>query len=351
MPLENLNVARVCLHEVYKRTDDRNVVPPSFATGLLDLDDRGLAAFEARVVAAFRSGAKCMEMTINEIDETSVAARGVAMVGVSDNQFVRRSRAFAEMLASAQTSRQYPGGLVVVFDGTVGNPATRFFGIMKAEMHEGFVKRADMQATFVDSLFLSPKTKLYKIGLFVANDVRVRDLPDGWTATVYDAQLTAVQRDSAALYFHESFLGLTVPENSAQQTKIFFQKTKEFIAEAAIDEDQRVGLHNSLYTYLKHDRSPTIQVSRFADAYMPDDVAMDYQRYMRRERFPVGAVQKDLTEISGRLRTRRLRFANRITLTGPADAINEFVSVEEIRGERGASWTRITVRSQLESQD
>lgn len=66
-------------------------------------------------------------------------------------------------------------------------------------MHEAFLKGANLQATFVDSVFLSPKTKLYKIGLFVANAHPAGGLPDGWTATVYDSQLTAAERDGAAL--------------------------------------------------------------------------------------------------------------------------------------------------------
>ena len=238
-----------------------------------------------------------------------------------------------------------------MFDGTVGHPATPYFRIMKAELHEGFLKQADLQATFVDSLFLSPKTKLYKIGLFVAHPGPRRDLPDGGTVTVYDSQLTAAQRDGAALYFHERFLGLVTPENSAHRTKQFFQKTREFIASAQMPMEQKVDLYNGLYTYMKVDRSPTIQVGTFADSYLPDGLGRDYRQFMHRERFPERAIQKDLSEVAGSLRMRKFRFPQRITLSGPPDAISDLVVVEGVEAPDGGSWTRITVRGQIEGQE
>ena len=110
-----------------------------------------------------------MAMNIKRVEAEDIAARGAAIVLTTDGEFVRQSHAFADKLAEAQTSRQYPGGLVVVFDGSVGRESLPFFGVMKAELHEGFLKQDDLQATFVQDLFLTPKTKLYKIGMFVAS--------------------------------------------------------------------------------------------------------------------------------------------------------------------------------------
>jgi hypothetical protein len=86
------------------------------------------------------------------------------------------------------------------------------------------VKTRDLQATFVNDLFLSPKTKLYKIGLFISEGSNPRPtLPQGWSAIVYDSAMTAAQRENAALYFHGRFLGLELPENSAQLVRKFFE--------------------------------------------------------------------------------------------------------------------------------
>lgn len=350
MLLENLVIRRACLHEIYRRADDRSIVNPTFASNLLKLDPRGRSVFESRVLAAFRSGAKCMQMSIGSHQVGSVSALGAELVNVDDEDFIQKSQQFANLLSSAQTSRQHPGGLVVVFDGTVGHPALKFFGIMKAETHEAFLKNNNLQATFVDSVFLSPKTKLYKIGIFVAHSNPPQALPDGWNATVYDSQLTAAERDGAALYFHESFLGLQFPENSAQQTKQFYHKTREFIEAASIEEEQKVDLYNGLYSYLKLDRSPTIQVGTFAGIYMTEELGDSYKEFMRKIRFPEAAVQKDISEINSRMRIRKLRFSNNITLSGPSEAIGELVEVDVIDLEGEMARTQITIRGRLESQ-
>jgi hypothetical protein len=352
VPLENLTINRVCMHEVYRRPDDGGESPPSLAEGLLQLDALAMAAFRSRVIAAFKSSAQCIEMAIVDHGLGSLVAHGAALVAAGTPGFIRESQSIAKRLAGAQQSRSIPGGLIVVFDGTVGNPATPFFGVMKAELHEGFLKGANLQATFVENLFLSPKTKLYKIGLFVSDGARPRPiLPEGWVATVYDSHMTATQRDSVATYFHRTFLGLELPVNSAQKVKQFYQQTKDFIRAAPLTPEQKTDLYNGLYTYLKVNREPTIQVSRFAETYMDDDLADDYGAYMQRNKFPAGAVSKDLSEVQGVLRQRRFRFPRSITLSGPSEAINDLVRVDTVAGDSGDEWTQITIRGQLESQD
>lgn len=352
MPLDNVTIRRVCLHEVHRRPEEGPQLRPSYGQGLLQLNADAMAAFRSRVVAAFKTNAQCMEMSIREHGAGSVIEHGAAIVQVPVHDFVRQSRVFADALASAQASRQIPGGLMVVFDGTLGYPATPFFGLMKAELHEGFIKTNDLQARFVSDLFLSPKTKLYKIGLFVSNGINPRpELPEGWRAVVYDSAMTAAQRDNAAAYFYSIFLGLDIPQNAAQQVKKFFEQTKAFIKASNLPENEKVDLYNGLYSYLKLDRGNTIQTSRFAQTYMQGDLADDYLQHMRQLRFPAGAIAKDITELSGVLRLRKLRFPRAITLSGPPDALRDLVTVDAVEGELGVRWTQITIRGELESQE
>ncbi|MEK1903835.1 MAG: hypothetical protein AAAB19_30120, partial [Rhizobium sp.] len=130
MPLQNLTVNRICLHEVHKRSDVGAVVQPTFGSELLDLRDAAMEAFRSRVIAAFKSSSQCMEMTIRAHGNGSVISNGLQLLQASDEEFIEVSKLFADALAGAQTSRQMPGGLVVIFDGTLGSPATQFFGVM-----------------------------------------------------------------------------------------------------------------------------------------------------------------------------------------------------------------------------
>ena len=352
MPLDNVTIGRICLHEVHRRPDEGPQRKPSYGKGLLRLDERALDAFRSRVVAAFKTNAQCMEMTIREFGAGSVIEHGAELVTKSDPQFVAHSEVFADALANAQGSRQIPGGLMVVFDGTLGFPATPFFGLMKAELHEGFIKTNDLQARFVNDLFLSPKTKLYKIGLFVSDGAAPRpDLPDGWRTIVYDSAMTASQRDAAATYFYSTFLGLDIPQDAAQQVRKFFEETKAFIKASSLPEEQKVDLFNGLYSYLKLDKRNTIQTSRFAATYMEGPLADEYLNHMRQQKFPAAAIAKDLSEVGGVLRWRKLKFPRAITLSGPPDAVRDLVTVDTIAGEDGARWTQVTIRGELQGQE
>jgi hypothetical protein len=83
---------------------------------------------------------------------------------------------------------------------------------------------------------------------------------------------------------------------------------------------------------------------------MDDELGDDYQRHMRREKFPAEAVAKDLAEIAGRMRTRKLRFRDQIMLSGPSEAIAKLVDIASVEGPEGQPWTQLTVHGRLESQ-
>lgn len=353
MALENLTINRICLHEVHRIGNDGKVITPTYGNDLLNLQGDALDAFRSRVIAAFKNNARCMEMCIRDFTPGSAVARGSAFSGLSNSRFVSESKLFADALTTAQSSsRTIPGGLVVVFDGTVGNPATPFFAIMKAELHEGFLKTSDLKAQFVSDLFLSPKTKLYKIGMFISDGTTPRPpLPSGWTPLVYDSAMSTANRDAAATYFYSVFLGLDIPDNAAHQVRNFFDKTKTFISTSSLDPEGKVDLFNSLYTYLKVDQGNTIQVSEFADRFMSDSLGDQYRHHMQQQNFPMTAIRKDLTEVKGSLRLRRFKFTRSIILSGPPEAMSDLVTVSPVVNDGGTTWTQITIRGPIESQE
>lgn len=351
MLLENFSIRRVTLHEVYRRADDGSIQQPLRGTRQLALEGDARRAFQSRIIGAFRSDAKCMEMEVLEPFAGSAAEKGLALLRTNDAGFVRDSFEFAELLAQAQTSRSYPGGIVACFDGLVGHPARRYFAVMKAELQEAFLREDDLQATFVDNLFLSPKAKLYKIAIFVENNEDAARLDERFTPYVFDSNLSARNRDGAATYFHSSFLGLEMPENSAFLVRRFFESSKEFIASADLHPEERVDLFNSLYSYLKVERAPTIQIGEFAERFLAGDVEQQYRDFMRDRGVPGRALPRDLSEVEGQLRMRRVRFPRKIQLSGPPEAVADLVTIEDIEGDNGRQWTRITVRGRVEGQE
>jgi hypothetical protein len=255
-----------------------------------------------------------------------------------------------------QTGQRLPGGIIVVFDGTVGNPARNVVGIIKADTSSGFRRLPDSQMDFVEDIFLGEHLKLYKIGMFVRPlpGARGGPFPDGWDAIVYDANILS-DRGGAAKYFYETFLGCAIPLDAKDLTNKFYSLTQRFIRNAELDEDAKGGLFQALHTYLKVDRAATIQVAAFSEQYLAPELRDPYADFMSAAAYPTNAIQKDITEIRTQVARRKIRFRRDVQLTGSVEAFDDYVTVESIEGERTPngtipSWTRITVKDRILEQ-
>jgi hypothetical protein len=353
--LENLVVQRVVLHEVHKRRHDGALITPRYANQLLALPPDAMDVFKERVVDAMGATSQSMEVDIADAGGQSALAVAASLLGLADAAFVADSAKFADKLAAAQVARNLPGGVLVVFSGTVGAASHPFIGVIKAEKQTGFRERGAALQFFKD-LILTPASKLYKIGFFFREGAGRTALPNGWRAFVYDSHMTTANRDGAAKYFFDTFLGCRIPENSAYMTRSFFEHTRIFIRDLPIEPEQKDDLLTSLYTYLKVDQTPTIQVNSFSATYLPPDRQDDYEGFMQQQNFPLTAVQKDTTDIKGQLRKRRVRFSGSIELTAPPESFQDMITIEAVPGTDGGgqqpgAWTRITIKDRIRVQE
>lgn len=362
MPFQNLVINQVMIHEVFQRQDDRTVVPPRFSDAAVDLDQDALDAMRDRVITAMGSASRSMEMCISQSGPGSAVAIAKRLVDADGPLFVEESKATAEKLTVAQNRRDLPGGILVVFTGTAGHPAKRIIGFIKAETHNGFTRQTApngaLMLRFLTDLILTPQTKLYKIGAFIeANPDAAVPLPAGWRAFIYDDLMTGSNRLKAAQYFYEGFLGCVFPETSARMTKAFHDLTKTFIKGLDVSDERKTDFHNALVTYLKVDRSPTVEVATFAQTYFGEPALRDaYTQFMAGKEFPQNAVAKDLADVAAELRYRKVMFRSDIKLTAPADKFEELIRMRVIDGEVDLQgnipkWTEIIVRDRIRAQE
>lgn len=69
--LSNLVISRLSIHEIYKR-DASGEVPPTLNDQLANLDARGLAELQKRIIEAIGHGSHSIIMDIVHTDEGSV---------------------------------------------------------------------------------------------------------------------------------------------------------------------------------------------------------------------------------------------------------------------------------------
>jgi 37-kD nucleoid-associated bacterial protein len=355
MILENLRVGRILIHEVFQRGDNRKPLTPAYAQGLETLSTEALGVFKERVTEALSAKAKSLEMQIAKWDEGSHLAHAEALLSADDKEFLLMSRGVADRLSDAQMARGVPGGMLIVFDGSAGSPSCQFLGVIKAEIQSGFRRRQDAKSIiteFLNNVFLTPATRLYKIGLMVQIDV-LKHKPNGWKAFVFDNNISQGHREAAAQYFFEAFLGCALPADGAYETGRFFDLAKEFVRKSTMVQEEKRDVIDALITFVKTEKSKTFTSDEFGEKYLPMAMRDPFDKFLQARHFPDRAVIRDVSAMGSKLRRRRFRFGSDIEFTVSPEALDEekatIVSgpAEKFGGKGVDTWTQITIRQPI----
>jgi hypothetical protein len=354
---ENLKVSRIAIHEVFQREDDRKVVPPIYAEALETWPADAITAFRARITEALSAQAKSIELQIVQCDERSHVANARDLIAAPDDQtFLSNSCKTTDRLVAAQLNRNIPGGVLIVFDGTAGASDYPFLGAIKAETQSGFRRLADAKkklvTEFLNNVFLTPATRLYKVSMFVCEASRPK-LPDGWRAFVFDNNILPTKRESAAQYFYEAFLGCVLPEDGAYETSRFFDLTKEFVRKTDLSAAVKRKLVDALITFVQSETSPTFTANEYAERYLPLNLRDPFGKFIDAKQFPARAVVRDVSQMGQKLKRRRFQFGVGIEFTASLEALNNQTVVidsgraSKFGGDGKDPWTQITIKQPM----
>jgi 37-kD nucleoid-associated bacterial protein len=352
MDFKNLSISGIVIHEIFSRTAESGEPKIKFSENLVTLEEDAMNYFNERVMAAVGDNSHSMLMDFidpNADDSTLAVCRQV--VNCDDQNFIVNSKKLAAKLASAQLSRAIPGGILVVFRGTVNSTNMPIVGLIKAEKHAGLSFNEVLAVNFIKDLFLGQQTKLYKVGVFVSlQGGSPTDEPGNWKAKIYDIHMSPSSSSTPAKYFSEAFLGCKLPANAAKLTRDFYEQSKKFITTSGLEKEEQADLLTSLYTYLKVDKSTTIDPGAFAKTYLPTKLTDSYSKFLSEQGIPNSAISKDLSQITNSLKNRRIRFSKGVQLSGTPEAFNELVSIKieyPKEGEVEESYTVITIKDRI----
>lgn len=353
MLFENLRVSRIAVHEVFQRNDDRSIRQPAYADALETLSPEAMGAFGLRMTDALSGQSQSIQMRIARFGADSFTALAEGLIGLSDADFLIRSKEVALKLAEAQLGRRIPGGMLIVFDGTVGATNVPFIGVIKAETQAGFRRSRDGARTvveFLQNIFLTPATRLYKIGMILFDDCAAIT-PAGRRAFVFDSNISVSNREAAAAYFYDSFLGCALPSDGPYETAKFFDLTKEYIRRSDLEPERKRDVIDSLYVFVRDEQDPTFTTDQFGERFLPAEMRDVYDEFMRGRKFTPNAVVRDTSQMGNRLRRRRLKFGTEIELSASPEALARKVEIGAIEGDEvdghRPQWTRIIIREAL----
>lgn len=340
---ENLKISRVTLHHVFKRLPNGERVTPNLGTEVFTPEGDVQRVLRDRLIAVLASNTKSMPVDIEKstADSTFQACRQA--VDADDILLITTSGRIANRLADAQVTQVPTEGFLFVICGTVGAMSSRFVALMKAEPQKGFsVNDQDgISFSLLSNLVLTPASKLYKVGIFIEQDPTQSNSEnsDGWTAHLYDDNMTQANRQNASIYFYDSFLGCVLPKDNAFRTKKLYDLTDSFINDLPVSPEDRSDLKAALYTYLKVDKAENISVDDFADTYFSDDPARmsQYKNYMETMDFSLTSFSKDLQDLGNVLKRRIIKFPSGVKISGSAASIDEMsIETKMLKSETGA---------------
>ncbi|RWN96174.1 nucleoid-associated protein [Mesorhizobium sp.] len=353
MLFENLKVNRVAVHEVFRRNDDKSIQPPAYANNLEVLSAEAMGAFRLRMTDALSGQSQSLQMRIVRFGAGTFLETAEELVGSSDATFLLGSKEIATKLAESQLARRIPGGMVIVFEGTAGAASVPFVGVIKAEIQQGFrrsIAGTNAVVEFLNNIFLTPATRLYKIGV-MAFDNTTKPKPEGRRAFIFDSNISASNREAAATYFYDGFLGCALPSDGPYETMKFFDLTKEFIRASDLQPEKKRDMVDSLYVFVRDEQDPTFTADQFGSRFLPQELKDPYAAFMNTRKFTPNAVVRDTSQMGNRLRRRRLKFGGDIELSASPEALKSKVHMEAIPadGAPGDSdgWTRIIIRERL----
>lgn len=322
---EGLIIERVITHKVFARNENRETVQPKISNSLITLSATAKATLQNRLTKALGDKSHGMEVSIEKTDENSFFHIASNILHCSDQDFITQSAQFADKLTDAQCSTNAPSGLLIIVKGRVGQNSVPFLCVIKAEPQDGFnAKESDdgsISMEYLEELLLTEASKLYKIGFLVNELPRPQEEIDvsNYRAFLFDHLMTKTETRSAAAYFYQNFLGMSISQSSKKLTKLFYDKTKQFIDSSDLTDEEKIDKHEALRVYLQSNHQ-TISSNDFATQYLPQHKQRDYNEFMKVNKFPTNSVNKDNELIQNLLRRKRqYNFNNGVKITTPAN--------------------------------
>ena len=349
-------IKQLTAHTVFARSKDKELIPPEYATDLIELEQDALDLVQVRITDALGSTSHGVEMAIQYSEPGSFMQRSASMMRATRETFVAESKTLAYKLAEAQTSPRWPGGVVIVMSGTVGGQSKPFVAVIKAETDKGFnVTEKDGKITLelIKKMLLSETQRLYKVGILVEisnspADLDGQYLPENYRAFLFDHLLTTIETRAAAAYFYSAFLGLSILSSSRRQTQIFFEETKNFTNSIPISEEERYNLREALRTELRSN-TPTLNAKAFAESHLPEEQRSAYLKHLSGKGFPDQAVVKDTEYIKLKLRRpRNVVFSSGVSIRVPSDqTLKELVEIAASAN----GFTSVKIKGVVSEQD
>jgi hypothetical protein len=353
MSIANVQIERLITHEVLRENDYLPERPPFFSESLISLEENGKQLVAKRMVDTLSSGSHCVDVTIDDSTAGSPFSYISSMLDATNEHFIENSKYLSRELIRAQTAGSIKAGVAIFVQGTClyDNQNSRFIAIIKADADQGLHKRIAndiILLELINDMLLGQSQRLFKIGFFIEeshfnSSDNVSHSSDDFSVKIFDHMMQISGDRPASTYFYSTFLKCKLAENSARQTKLFFEKALNTINSFPIDKSKKVNLRGDLISRLRDNRA-TIEPRSFAQEVIPQEF-QDIFVNACRDAGLEHAIVKDISLVKSKLRKQSVKFSSNVTIYAPPDTFRDCVKIETANSD---DWTVVKIRGVVE---
>lgn len=356
---ENLTIRGAIVHKVFD-VDKTNLTrnEPELSDTPLNFKVGAKEIFVNRITNVLSRGSKCIEMDIDNNDDTHAIGIGRKLLS-NPQYFVECSQSLVKKYhEDAGKNQNRSGGILIVFDGTSGpENEYRFWGLIKADKQDAFEYERNGNKNDIEinnNLFLSSDKKLYKLILSFAYSEITEDGEEFLNERpfVFDLNMQLDERAGPAKYFYDTFLSLKLAESSAKHTRDFLEITKEFANKNNdLSQEDKINLIEGVKAELRSN-DPTINTKSIADKFIPEKMSQVrdyYSSTLESKGIPINDFVKDVKYITRLLRFSKAKFTSGLNVSGNSDTFHKNFIIGEYDDQN--DFTSAKIKGKLKGID
>lgn len=321
MDVSKLHLRNVVLHAVPKASaKDKQSVSVTLSDLPADLDAPRRAFLEEKIRTTLRY--KARPVVEEQATPAANAIRDYLHADEADRDLVATSRHLAEQLYASQPGIS-PAGVVLVAEMEYAGSHTLLFAKLDREagMRSAFVTTDDGQLRvdidFLQDLFVTDGTKVFKIGVFSLDDIK-KD--SSLVGTVVDEQSRG---HDIARYFMSTFLGCGFSQRPAEQTESFMRGTEDFINSVKVPDAETKARYTTALLGALQSQAKDISVVKFATDYLDPTDRDAFVATMQERGLSQGLIRKDLSLVESRLKRVQIETEHDVFIMAPPKRLED----------------------------
>ena len=203
------DIQRSIIHYIPEKTQHQDHAIARLSYDMVGLSEGIADLVKERLINAAGRQSRAFRLKFGESGEGSFYQICDGLREQTDQEFIDRSQAMANLLARSQKTRSIPSGYLLILDGTYESNEKSLYIVIKAEPHEALQftsSHKGSQLELLEEVFLSPSQRLFKVGIIEEVDLAASEVEERYNCYLFDHQFS--DRVHTCGVFLQRFFGL-----------------------------------------------------------------------------------------------------------------------------------------------